>query len=68
MVWDAHLADTGSQADIDNFLQRVADGNQRIVQQAGSLLSPEQTGALSTVLSNGINARRLQGAALVQKH
>jgi hypothetical protein len=58
----------GSQADIDNFLQRVADSNQRIVQQASSFLTPEQTSALSTVLSNSITTRKLQGAALVQKH
>jgi hypothetical protein len=62
------MAFMGSQADIDNFLQRVADSNQRIVDQAGSFLTPEQTGALSAVLSNSITTRKLQGAALVQPH
>ena len=58
----------GSQADIDSFLQRVADSNQRILQEASGFLTPEQTGALSTVLSNSVTARKLQGAALVQRH
>ena len=62
------LAFMGSQADIDSFLQRVADSNQRVLQQAGSFLSPDQVGALSTVLSNGITSRKLQAAAWIQRH
>ena len=68
LVGSPDMAFMGSQADIDNFLQRVADSNQRIVDQAGSFLTPEQTGALSAVLSNSITTRKLQGAALVQPH
>ena len=62
------MAFLGSQADIDAFLQRVADSNQRIVEQASAFLTPEQTDALGSVLSNSITTRKLQGAALVQKH
>ena len=62
------MAFLGSQADIDSFLQRVADSNQHILEQASSFLTPEQTGTLSAVLSNSITTRKLQGAALVQKH
>ena len=58
----------GSQADIDSFLQQVTESNQRIVQQAASVLAPDQLAALSTILSNAVTSRRLQGAALVQKH
>jgi RNA polymerase sigma factor (sigma-70 family) len=58
----------GSQADIDNFLQQVAQSNQRIVQQAGSFLSPDQLAALNAVLTKAIEARKLQAAALLQKH
>ena len=58
----------GSQADVDNFLQQVAQSNQRIVQQAGSFLTPEQAAALDSVLTKGIEARKVQGAAFFQKH
>jgi hypothetical protein len=58
----------GSQADIDNFLQQVAQSNQRILQQAGSFLTPDQLAALNTVLTQAIEARKLQAAALIQKH
>jgi hypothetical protein len=58
----------GSQADINNFLQRVAESNQRILQQAGSFLSPDQLTALDAVLAKAIEARKLQAAALLQKH
>jgi RNA polymerase sigma factor (sigma-70 family) len=58
----------GSQADIDNFLQRVAESNQRILQQAGSFLTPDQLTALDAVLAKAIEARKLQAAALIQKH
>jgi RNA polymerase sigma factor (sigma-70 family) len=58
----------GSQADINNFLQRVTESNQRILQQAGSFLSPDQLTALDAVLAKAIEARQLQAAALLQKH
>ena len=58
----------GSQADIDNFLQQVDQSNQRILQQAGGFLTPDQLAALNTVLTNSVSTRQLQGAALIQKH
>jgi RNA polymerase sigma factor (sigma-70 family) len=58
----------GSQDDIDNHLLQVAESNQRILQQAGSFLTPDQLAALNTVLTNGVNARITQAAALIQKH
>jgi RNA polymerase sigma factor (sigma-70 family) len=58
----------GSQSDIDNFLQRVAGSNQHILQQAGSFLSPDQLTALSQMLTSAIETRKLQAAALIQKH
>jgi hypothetical protein len=57
----------GSQADIDSFLQQVRASNQRIVQQAGNVLTPDQLAALDTVLNNAIDSRKLQAAALIQK-
>jgi hypothetical protein len=57
----------GSQADVDNFLQQVRASNQRVVQQAGSVLAPDQLAALDTVLNNAIDTRKLQAAALIQK-
>ena len=58
----------GSQADIDNFLQQVAGSNQHILQQAGSFLTPDQLAALNAELTKAIEARKLQAAALIQKH
>ncbi len=58
----------GSQADIDSFLQRVTESNQRILQQAGSFLTPDQLAALDTLLTTSIETRKLQAAALIQKH
>ncbi len=57
----------GSQADIDAFLQQVAQSNQRILQQAETFLSPTQVAALEGVLTKAIDARKLQGAAFFQK-
>jgi RNA polymerase sigma factor (sigma-70 family) len=65
---DLDKAFFGSQEDIDNYLLKVAESNQRVLQQAGSFLTPDQLGVLNTVLTNGINARTTQAAALVQKH
>jgi hypothetical protein len=58
----------GSQADIVSFLDQVAASNQRIEQQAASFLAPDQLATLNTVLTNAINTRKLQAAALIQKH
>ena len=58
----------GSQADIDGFLEKVAGSNQRIEQQAASFLAADQLTALNTVLTNAVNTRKLQAAALIQKH
>ena len=58
----------GFQADINNFLQRVAESNQRILQQASSFLVPGQLTALDAILNKAIEARQLQAAALIQKH
>jgi RNA polymerase sigma factor (sigma-70 family) len=58
----------GSQADIDSFLQQVAQSNQRILQQAAGFLTPNQLAALESVLNKAIEARKIQAAALIQKH
>lgn len=58
----------GSQADIDNFLQRVAESNQRILQNVSGFLAPNQLTALEGVLAKAIESRKLQAAALIQKH
>ena len=58
----------GSQADIDSFLEQVAESNQRILQQANTILTPGQLAALNTVLTNAINTRKIQAAALIQQH
>jgi len=58
----------GSQTDINNFLQQVAQSNQRILQQAGGFLTPDQLAALNAVLTKAVEARQLQAAALIQKH
>ena len=62
------MAFMGSQADIDHFLQQVTESNQRILQQAGSLLTPDQAAALDSVLTKAIDSRKLQGAAFFPKH
>jgi hypothetical protein len=64
-LWDP--AFWGSQEHIDHHLLQVAESNQRVLQQAGSFLTPEQLTVLSTVLSNGINSRITQAAALIPK-
>jgi hypothetical protein len=57
----------GSPAEIDSFLQRVTESNQRILQQAGSFLAPDQLAALDHVLTDAIEKRKLQGAAYFKK-
>ncbi len=68
MLGGPDQAFAGSQADIDIFLQQVAQSNQRILQQAGSLLNPNQLAALDSVLTKGIEARKIQGTAFFPKH
>jgi RNA polymerase sigma factor (sigma-70 family) len=58
----------GTPQEIEEHLANVQASNARIVQQAGSFLSPEQVSALSTVLSNGVSARLAFAAAYIQKH
>lgn len=57
----------GSQADIESFLQQVAQSNQRILQQAANRLTPDQLATLEGVLAKGLESRKLQGAAFFQK-
>jgi hypothetical protein len=49
-------------------VQQAAASNQRIVQQAGAFLAPDQLAALNSVLTNALNVRIAQAVALVQKH
>jgi hypothetical protein len=58
----------GSQEQIDGYLAKVADSNQRVLQQAGEFLNSDQLAALNTVLSNGVTARVTQAAAFTSKH
>jgi hypothetical protein len=57
----------GSQPEIDHFLQQIAEANQRIVQQAGGFLTPDQLTSLNSVLTKAIDTRKVQAAALIQK-
>lgn len=65
---DLDKAFFGPQDQVDNYLARLADSNQRVLQQAEGFLSPEQLTALNTVLTNGVAARVTQAAAFTQKH
>ena len=58
----------GTQAEIDDFMQQVDQSNQRVLQQAGDVLTPDQLATLNSVLTNALNQRRIQAAALIQKH
>jgi hypothetical protein len=64
---DLDTAFFGSAKDVQAYLGKIAQSNQRVTQQAESFLSPEQLIALNTVLTNGITARITQAAAFVQK-
>jgi hypothetical protein len=64
--WDP--AFWGPQDYVDKHLQNIAESNQRMLEKAGSFLTPEQLTVFSTVLSNGVNARVAQAAAYIQKH
>jgi RNA polymerase sigma factor (sigma-70 family) len=61
---DLNKAFSGSQNQVDNQVRLVTESNRRIVQQAGAFLTPEQLVALNTVLTNALNTRITQGAAL----
>jgi len=65
---DLDKAFFGTQEQVDAHMQEVADSNQRILQKAAEVLSPEQLTAMSTLLSNSIISQKVQGAALTQKH
>ena len=58
----------GSQSDIDSFLQQVGESNQHIVQQASDFLTADQLAGLNTLLNKSIENRKVQAAALIQKH
>jgi RNA polymerase sigma factor (sigma-70 family) len=64
---DVNKAFFGPPNQVADYLQRLAESNQRVVQQAGSFLTPEQLSVLSAVLANGVKARQAQAAALLQK-
>lgn len=65
---DLDKAFFGPQEQIDSYLARVAESNQRVLQQAEGFLNPDQLAALNTVLTNGVAARVTQAAAFTQKH
>jgi RNA polymerase sigma factor (sigma-70 family) len=54
-------------AETERFLQQVAESNQRVLQQAGTFLEPDQWIALNTVLTNSVEARKVQSAAFAPK-
>ncbi len=58
----------GSPGEVETYLSKISQSNQRVIQQAGSFLGPDQLAALNTVLSNGVTARITQAAAFTQKH
>ena len=57
----------GAPNEIERHLQQVAESNQRIMQQAGVFLSPNQLAALNTVLANALKARTAQAAAFQKR-
>jgi hypothetical protein len=65
---DLDKAFFGSQTEIDGYVEKIAESNQRVLQQAGNFLGADQLTALNTVLTNGITARLTQAAAFNQKH
>jgi hypothetical protein len=65
---DLNKAFFGSQTEIDGYVEKIAESNQRVLQQAGNFLGADQLTALNTVLTNGITARLTQAAAFNQKH
>jgi RNA polymerase sigma factor (sigma-70 family) len=65
---DLDKAFFGSPEDVNSYLAKIADSNQRVLQQASGFLNPDQLAALNTVLTNGITARVTQAAAFSRKH
>ena len=61
------LAFWGPQEHIDNHLWQIAQSNQHILDQAANILTLEQLGVLSNVLSNGISTRIAEAAAFIRK-
>ena len=57
----------GSPAEADDFLHRVNESNQRIVEQAANFLTPQQLTVLNSVLTNATQARKIQSAAFFPK-
>ena len=64
---DLDQAFFGSQTEVDDYLSKISESNQRVLQGAGEFLNPEQVTALNTVLANGVTARVTQAAALTKK-
>jgi RNA polymerase sigma factor (sigma-70 family) len=56
----------GSQ-DIEEHFRRVAESNQRILDQAASFLTAQQLAALAELQSYNINMQKKQGVALTQQ-
>ena len=65
---DFDPAFSGSQETIDAHVQQIMDSNQGILDQAASFLSSNQLSTLSLVLSNSLDAQKVQAAAFAQKH
>jgi hypothetical protein len=67
LAGDMDRAFLGSPEDVDKHLEIVQASNQHLLQQAASILEPDQLNALTTVLSNNVLSRKIQGAALAPK-
>jgi hypothetical protein len=67
IVQGTDIAFWGTEADIQSHLADIEQSNRRILEQAGSFLSPQQAEVLSTVLSNGINARLSFSEAYIRR-
>jgi hypothetical protein len=63
--WDP--AFWGPQPSIGDHLFQITENNQRIIQQASNFLTPDQLTELTTVLSNSVNGRIAQAAAMIRK-
>jgi hypothetical protein len=66
-IYGRDLAFWGPQEHIDNHIWQIAQSNQHILDQATPILTLEQLGILSNVLSNGINTRIIEAAAFIRK-
>ena len=65
---DVNKAFFGSPSQVADYLLRLAESNQRVIQQASSFLTPEQLATLNAVLAKSVKARQAQAAALLPKH